>query len=189
MFHLVSFSVRSASAEIFSELQRSKVIQAEPAVLHYGGYEVGKHHQQTLVSFRAGILLGLMKGQQKLSELLVVMKHFALQSALKSSTCNQWPCGNKRDECHAVCITGLCGLFYLSSSRDLHIVNGGFKPQLCEREFSKCTWTATVLASMFTGGKILKVSLAFCQDLRKEAQCIDLITFPCEYLSNYFSSL
>ncbi|XP_064022566.1 cilia- and flagella-associated protein 221 [Pogoniulus pusillus] len=35
-------------SKIFSELQRSKVIQAEPAVLHYGGYEVGKHHQQTL---------------------------------------------------------------------------------------------------------------------------------------------
>ncbi|XP_010573518.1 PREDICTED: cilia- and flagella-associated protein 221 [Haliaeetus leucocephalus] len=35
-------------SKIYSELQRSKVIQAEPAVLHYGGYEVGKHHQQTL---------------------------------------------------------------------------------------------------------------------------------------------
>ncbi|XP_009902725.2 cilia- and flagella-associated protein 221 [Dryobates pubescens] len=34
--------------KIFSELQRSKFIQAEPAVLHYGGYEVGKHHQQKL---------------------------------------------------------------------------------------------------------------------------------------------
>ncbi|NWX20590.1 PCDP1 protein, partial [Aegotheles bennettii] len=34
--------------KIYSELQRSKVVQAEPAVLHYGGYEVGKHHQQTL---------------------------------------------------------------------------------------------------------------------------------------------
>ncbi|KAM6129380.1 LOW QUALITY PROTEIN: cilia- and flagella-associated protein 221 [Pterocles gutturalis] len=33
---------------IFSELRRSKVVQAEPAVLHYGGYEVGKHHQQML---------------------------------------------------------------------------------------------------------------------------------------------
>ncbi|XP_074949044.1 cilia- and flagella-associated protein 221 [Phalacrocorax aristotelis] len=35
-------------SKIYSELQRSKVIQAEPSVLHYGGYEVGKHHQQTL---------------------------------------------------------------------------------------------------------------------------------------------
>ncbi|XP_026708582.1 cilia- and flagella-associated protein 221 [Athene cunicularia] len=35
-------------SKIYSELQRSNVIQAEPAVLHYGGYEVGKHHQQTL---------------------------------------------------------------------------------------------------------------------------------------------
>ncbi|XP_009994322.1 PREDICTED: primary ciliary dyskinesia protein 1 [Chaetura pelagica] len=35
-------------SKIYSELQRSKVVQAEPAVLHYGGYEVGKHHQQAL---------------------------------------------------------------------------------------------------------------------------------------------
>lgn len=49
----------SVSAEIYSELQRSKVVQAEPAVLHYGGYEVGQHHQQMLVSARAGLLLGL----------------------------------------------------------------------------------------------------------------------------------
>ncbi|XP_014794464.1 PREDICTED: cilia- and flagella-associated protein 221 [Calidris pugnax] len=35
-------------SKIYSELQRNKVVQAEPAVLHYGGYEVGKHHQQTL---------------------------------------------------------------------------------------------------------------------------------------------
>ncbi|XP_061225965.1 cilia- and flagella-associated protein 221 [Neopsephotus bourkii] len=34
--------------KIYSECHRSKVVQAEPAVLHYGGYEVGKHHQQTL---------------------------------------------------------------------------------------------------------------------------------------------
>nr|XP_010309307.1 PREDICTED: cilia- and flagella-associated protein 221 [Balearica regulorum gibbericeps] len=35
-------------SKIYSELERSKVVQAEPAVLHYGGYKVGKHHQQTL---------------------------------------------------------------------------------------------------------------------------------------------
>ncbi|KAJ7407742.1 cilia- and flagella-associated protein 221 [Willisornis vidua] len=35
-------------SKIYSPLQRSKVVRAEPAVLHYGGYEVGKHHQQTL---------------------------------------------------------------------------------------------------------------------------------------------
>ncbi|XP_065494145.1 cilia- and flagella-associated protein 221 [Caloenas nicobarica] len=35
-------------SKIYSELQRSKVVQAEPAVLHYGGYELGKHHQQML---------------------------------------------------------------------------------------------------------------------------------------------
>ncbi|NXK44051.1 PCDP1 protein, partial [Chauna torquata] len=35
-------------SKVYSERQRSNIIQAEPAVLHYGGYEVGKHHQQTL---------------------------------------------------------------------------------------------------------------------------------------------
>ncbi|GAB0191368.1 cilia- and flagella-associated protein 221 [Grus japonensis] len=35
-------------SKIYSELEKSKVVQAEPAVLHYGGYKVGKHHQQTL---------------------------------------------------------------------------------------------------------------------------------------------
>ncbi|XP_068051410.1 cilia- and flagella-associated protein 221 isoform X2 [Anomalospiza imberbis] len=35
-------------SKIYSEHQRSRVVQAEPAVLHYGGYEVGKHHQQML---------------------------------------------------------------------------------------------------------------------------------------------
>ncbi|NXJ10006.1 PCDP1 protein, partial [Odontophorus gujanensis] len=35
-------------SKVYSERKRSSVIQAEPAVLHYGGYEVGKHHQQTL---------------------------------------------------------------------------------------------------------------------------------------------
>ncbi|XP_064291177.1 cilia- and flagella-associated protein 221 isoform X1 [Passer domesticus] len=35
-------------SKIYSERQRSRVVQAEPAVLHYGGYEVGKHHQQML---------------------------------------------------------------------------------------------------------------------------------------------
>ncbi|KAM4776015.1 cilia- and flagella-associated protein 221 isoform 1-T1 [Cyanocitta cristata] len=35
-------------SKIYSELQRSRFVQAEPAVLHYGGYEAGKHHQQML---------------------------------------------------------------------------------------------------------------------------------------------
>ncbi|XP_021256534.1 cilia- and flagella-associated protein 221 isoform X2 [Numida meleagris] len=35
-------------SKFYSERKRSNVIQAEPAVLHYGGYKVGKHHQQTL---------------------------------------------------------------------------------------------------------------------------------------------
>ncbi|KAF4788133.1 Cilia- and flagella-associated protein 221 [Turdus rufiventris] len=51
-------------SKIYSERQRSRVVQAEPAVLHYGGYEVGKHHQQMLVSFGPGIPLGFIKGQQ-----------------------------------------------------------------------------------------------------------------------------
>uniref|UniRef100_A0A8C9F6G5 Uncharacterized protein n=1 Tax=Pavo cristatus TaxID=9049 RepID=A0A8C9F6G5_PAVCR len=48
-------------SKVYSERKKSNVIQAVPAVLHYGGYEVGKHHQQTLVSVRAGILLGVRK--------------------------------------------------------------------------------------------------------------------------------
>ncbi|XP_025964845.2 cilia- and flagella-associated protein 221 [Dromaius novaehollandiae] len=35
-------------SKIYSKLRRNEVIQAEPAVLHYGGYEIGRHHQQTL---------------------------------------------------------------------------------------------------------------------------------------------
>ncbi|NXI65516.1 PCDP1 protein, partial [Anseranas semipalmata] len=35
-------------SKVYSGRKRSDVIEAEPAVLHYGGYEVGKHHQQTL---------------------------------------------------------------------------------------------------------------------------------------------
>uniref|UniRef100_A0A8C9L919 Cilia and flagella associated protein 221 n=1 Tax=Pavo cristatus TaxID=9049 RepID=A0A8C9L919_PAVCR len=35
-------------SKVYSERKKSNVIQAVPAVLHYGGYEVGKHHQQTL---------------------------------------------------------------------------------------------------------------------------------------------
>lgn len=58
----IPHALPSFSVEVYSERKKSDVIQAEPAVLHYGGYEVGKHHQQTLVSVRAGILLGLIKG-------------------------------------------------------------------------------------------------------------------------------
>ncbi|XP_078085295.1 cilia- and flagella-associated protein 221 [Mustelus asterias] len=34
--------------KIFATLQRNNVIQALPAMLHFGGYKIGKHHQQIL---------------------------------------------------------------------------------------------------------------------------------------------
>ncbi|GCB61452.1 hypothetical protein scyTo_0009343 [Scyliorhinus torazame] len=36
--------------KIFATLQRNNVIQALPAMLHFGGYAIGNHHQQILVS-------------------------------------------------------------------------------------------------------------------------------------------
>uniref|UniRef100_A0A7M4E597 Uncharacterized protein n=1 Tax=Crocodylus porosus TaxID=8502 RepID=A0A7M4E597_CROPO len=35
-------------SKIYTKLLQNTVIQAEPAVLHYGGYEINRHHQQTL---------------------------------------------------------------------------------------------------------------------------------------------
>ena len=36
--------------EIFSTIQRNGILQTKPSVIHFDGYEVGKVHQQTLVS-------------------------------------------------------------------------------------------------------------------------------------------
>lgn len=36
--------------EIFSKIQRNGILQTKPSVIHFDGYEVGKVHQQTLVS-------------------------------------------------------------------------------------------------------------------------------------------
>lgn len=43
---IVSFFV----SEIYTKLLRNNAIQAKPAIMHYGGFEAEKHHQQVLVS-------------------------------------------------------------------------------------------------------------------------------------------
>ena len=40
--------------EIFSKIQRNGILQTKPSVIHFDGYEVGKIHQQTLVSMIRG---------------------------------------------------------------------------------------------------------------------------------------
>ncbi|KAJ6665451.1 hypothetical protein lerEdw1_003292 [Lerista edwardsae] len=35
-------------SKIYTKLSRNSVIQAEPSVMHYGGYEIEKHHRQVL---------------------------------------------------------------------------------------------------------------------------------------------
>lgn len=37
-------------SEIYTKLLRNNAVQAKPAIMHYGGFEVEKHHQQVLVS-------------------------------------------------------------------------------------------------------------------------------------------
>ncbi|KAM6070335.1 cilia- and flagella-associated protein 221 isoform 1-T1 [Chlamydotis macqueenii] len=65
-------------SKIYSELQRSKVVQAEPAVLHYGGYEVGKHHQQTLklINISGDVInLHIIPPQTKYFQIIYNKKH------------------------------------------------------------------------------------------------------------------
>ena len=37
-------------AEIFSSSQRNGILQTKPSIIHFDGYQVGRVHQQTLVS-------------------------------------------------------------------------------------------------------------------------------------------
>ena len=39
-----------ALAEIFSSSRRNGILQTKPSVIHFDGYQVGRVHQQTLVS-------------------------------------------------------------------------------------------------------------------------------------------
>ncbi|XP_059822318.1 cilia- and flagella-associated protein 221 isoform X2 [Hypanus sabinus] len=43
--------------KIYSTLQKNKTIKAIPAILHFGGYDIGKHHQQNLNHLVPGLSL------------------------------------------------------------------------------------------------------------------------------------
>ena len=42
--------IRYTLAEIFSSSRRNGILQTKPSVIHFDGYQVGRVHQQTLVS-------------------------------------------------------------------------------------------------------------------------------------------